>query len=84
MIFCTFPNEKEKCAKMVQSNWFDSFVHHYNIVILNLFDSELKLINFKSIIINKFKELLSKLKKFKVQLILILEYKKRNDCKFFQ
>ena len=32
---------------------------------------------------NKLKELLSELKKFKVQLILVLEYKKRNDRKIF-
>ena len=33
---------------------------------------------------NKIKELLSKLKKFKVQAILVLDYKKGNDCKIFQ
>ena len=32
---------------------------------------------------NKFKELLSELKKFKVQTILVLEYKKVNDRKIF-
>ena len=32
---------------------------------------------------NKLKELLSELKKFKVQAVLVLDYKKRNDCKFF-
>ena len=32
---------------------------------------------------NKFKELLSELKKFKVQTILVLEYKKGNDRKIF-
>ena len=32
---------------------------------------------------NKFKKLLSKLKKFKVQTILVLNYKKRNGCKIF-
>ena len=30
---------------------------------------------------NKLKELLSELKKFRIQTILVLEYKKRNDCK---
>ena len=30
---------------------------------------------------SKLKELLSELKKFKVQTILVLDYKKRNDCK---
>ena len=29
------------------------------------------------------KELLSELKKYKVQIILLLDYKKRNDCKIF-
>ena len=51
--------------------------------ILNLFDPELKLINTKPIIKNKLKELLSELKKFKIQSILVLEYKKRNDKKIF-
>ena len=32
---------------------------------------------------NKLKELLSELKKFKVQTILVLDYKKRNDSKIF-
>ena len=32
---------------------------------------------------NKSKELLSKLKRFKVQTILVLDYKKRNDRKIF-
>ena len=32
---------------------------------------------------NKFKKLLSKLKKLKVQTILVLNYKKRNGCKIF-
>ena len=31
----------------------------------------------------KLKELLSELKKVKVQTILVLDYKKRNDCKIF-
>ena len=31
----------------------------------------------------KLRELLSELKKFKVQTILVLHYKKRNDCKIF-
>ena len=32
---------------------------------------------------NKSKELLSELKRFKVQTILVLDYKKRNDIKIF-
>ena len=54
-------------------------VHYYNIWILNLFDSQLQVINTKS----KFKELLSELKKFKFQKILVLEYKKRSNHKSF-
>ena len=54
-IFLTTPDERENYAKIVQTNSFDNFVHHYNIDILNLFDSELQLINFKPIIRNKFK-----------------------------
>ena len=51
--------------------------------ILNLFDPELKLINTKPIIKNKLKELFSALKKLKIQSILVLQYKKRNDKKIF-
>ena len=32
---------------------------------------------------SKLKELLSELKKFKVQTILVFDYKKTNDCKMF-
>ena len=32
---------------------------------------------------NKLKELLSELKTVKVQIVLVLDYKKRNDCKIF-
>ena len=47
-----------------------------------LFDPELQLINTKPVIKNKLKEFLSELlKKFKVQTILVLDYKKRNDRK---
>ena len=65
------------------SNTSDNCVHHYNVEILKLFDPELQLINTKPMIKNKFKELLCELKKFKVQIILVLEYNKRNDCKIF-
>ena len=79
-IFLTTPDEVEK---YVQSNSSDNCVHHYNVEILNLFDPELQLINTKPMIKNKLKELLSELKKFKVQTILVLDYKKRNDRKIF-
>ena len=32
---------------------------------------------------NKLKALLNELKKFKVKTVLVLDYKKRNDCKIF-
>ena len=67
----------------MESNSFDNCIHHYNLKILNLFDSELQLINTKPVIKNKLKELLSGLKRFKVQTILVLDYKKRNDLKIF-
>ena len=54
------------------------------IMILNIFNSELQPISTKPMIKNKLKELLSELKKFKVQKILVLDYKKRNDHKIFQ
>ena len=50
---------------------------------MNRFDPELQLINTKPIMKNKLKELLSELQKFKVQIILVLDYKKRNDRKIF-
>ena len=67
----------------MQSNSSDKYVRRYNIKISNLFDPELQLINTKTTIKNKLKELQSELKKFKVQKILALEYKKRNDRKIF-
>ena len=55
----------------MRSHSSDSCAH-----CLNLFDPELQLINTKPIIKSKLKELLSELKKFEVQTILVLEYKK--------
>ena len=75
-IFLTTPNE-------VQWNSSDNCIHYYNVKNLNLFDAELQLINTKPVIKNKLKGLLKELKKFKVQTILVLDYKKRNDCKIF-
>ena len=80
-IFLTKPDEIEK---YVQSNSFDSCVYHYNVdEILNLFDPELQLTNTKPVTKNKLKDLLSNLKKFKVQTMLVLDYKKRNGRKTF-
>ena len=42
-------------------------------MILNLFDQELQVINTKPMIKNKLKELLSDLKKFKIQRKLVLQ-----------
>ena len=50
---------------------------------MNSFDPEVELINTKLTMKNKFKELISELKKFKVRTILVLDYKKRNDRKIF-
>ena len=61
----------------MQPNCSDNCVHHYAVEILNLFDPELQLINTKPMIKIKLKELLSELKKFKVQTTLILDDKKR-------
>ena len=72
-IFLTTPDEVEKYAKTMQSKSSDNRVYHYNIEILNLFHPELQLINNdKPMTKNKLKELLSELKKFKVQTILVL------------
>ena len=68
----------------MRSNSSDNCVHHYNVEVLNLFDTELQLINTKPMIKSKLKELLSELKKVNVQTILVLESKKRYDCKSFQ
>ena len=56
-ILLATPNEAEKYAKMMQSNSWDKYAYHYNIEILNLFDSELQLINTKAMIKSKLKEL---------------------------
>ena len=69
---CNETVRKEEIAKSLyffiptQLNSFDNCVHHYNVEILNLFDSELRLINTKPMIKNKLKELLNESKKFKV------------------
>ena len=78
-IFLTTPDEVEK---YVQSSSSDNCIHRYNVEILNLFDPELQLVNTKRIE-NRLKEFLSELKNFKVQTILVLDYKERTDCKIF-
>ena len=79
-IFLTTPDEVDK---YLQLNSSDNCIHYYNIEILNIFDPELQLINTKSMIKSKLKELVRELKKFSVQTMLVLDYKKRNDCKIF-
>ena len=60
----------------MQSDSSDNCVNHYNVDILNPCDPELQLINTKPMI--KIKELVSELKMYKVQTILVFDYKKRN------
>ena len=50
---------------------------------MNLFDPELQLINAEPEIKSKLKGLLNELKKFKVQTVLVLDYRKRNDSQIF-
>ena len=50
---------------------------------MNIFDPELQLLNTKPMIKHKLKEFLSELKKFKIQTMLVLEFKKKNDRKIF-
>ena len=76
-IFLTTYDEVENYVEIMQSNSSDNCVHRYNIEILNTFDLELQLIDTKPMIKNKLKELLSDLRKFKVQTILVLVYNKK-------
>ena len=76
----TTPHEVEQ---YVQSNSSNNCTYHHNVEILSVFHPELELINTKSVIKSKLKKLLSELKKFKVQKILVLDYKKRNGRKIF-
>ena len=48
-----------KTPDEVQSNFSDNCIHHYNVEILNLFDTELQLINTKPVIKTKLKSLLN-------------------------
>ena len=69
--FLRTPDEEEK---YVESNYYDNCVHHYIVETSNLFDSELQWINTTEVIKNKFKKLLSKMKKFKVQTMWVKVY----------
>ena len=44
-IFLTTPDEVEKYTKMMKPNSSNNCAHHYNIIILSLFDPELQTIN---------------------------------------
>ena len=79
-IFLITPDEVEK---YLQSNSSDNCTHLYDVETLNILDPELQLINTIPMIKNKLKELLSELKKFKVQKILVSDYKRRSDHKIF-
>ena len=68
---------------MCNLNYSDNCIRRYNVEILNIFYLELQLVNTKPIIKDKLEELLSELKKFKFQIILVIDYKKRNDCEIF-
>ena len=82
-IFLTISDQVEKYFTIImQSNSSDSCIYYYNVQILNFFDPEVQMIT-KPMIKNKLNELLSKLKKFEVRTISVLEYKKRNDSAIF-
>ena len=74
----TVYDEVEKYVEIMQWNCSNNYIYRRNVEILNIFDPELQLINTKPMIKNKLKELLRQLKMFKVQIILVLDYKKRN------
>ena len=67
----------------MEANSSDNCIYRNNVEVLNIFDLELQLINTKPMIKNKLKELINALKKFEIQKILVLDYKKRNDCKIY-
>ena len=77
-IFLTTPDEVET---YMQSNSCNNCIHRYNVEILNHNSNnpELQLINTKPMII----KIVQWVEKVKVQIILALDYKKRNDCKIF-
>ena len=63
-IFLARPDEVENYVEIKQLNSSDNCRARYNVGILNIFHTELQLINTGPIIKNKLKELLSDLKKF--------------------
>ena len=67
----------------MRSSSSDNCMHRHNMEDLNISDPEIWQINTKPTIKTKLKQWLSELKIFKVQTILVLEYKKINDRKIF-
>ena len=82
-IFLTTPDKVENYVEIMEANSSDNCIYRDNVEVLNIFDLELQLINTKPMIKNKLKELINALKKFEIQKILVLDYKKRNDCKIY-
>lgn len=68
---------------MIQSSSFNNCIYHYNVKILNIFYPELQLFSTTPIIKDNFKKLSNDLKKFKIQSVLVLKYKKGNIRKVF-
>ena len=70
-----------KTMMLSRSSWSDNCVRVYSIKILNLLNPQLQLINTKSIIKNKVKNLFGELKKFKLRKILVSQKLKIDDHK---
>ena len=68
----------------MQTNSSDNCIDLYNVEILNLFDPELQLRNTKSVIKNKSKTFFNELKRYRVQAVIALGYKKRKDSQMFR
>ena len=65
-IFLSTSEKLEKYVEMIQLNSSDNYVYRYNFEIFILFEPGLQLVKTKTMIINKVKDFLSELKKFKV------------------
>ena len=48
--FLVTHDEVEEYVEIIQSNFSDNCMHHYNVEILNIFNPELQLINTKTMI----------------------------------
>ena len=67
--------------EMMLLSYFDNCIYHFNIKVFNLFNSDSQSISTEPMIKKQIKRVLSELKNFKVQRILILKYKKKNGQK---